>query len=390
MRRKTQAQTTWTLPSYEANPNVSTFETVGTLYSGGDFQALRHTDPVVAPILNFIRKHLENLVWEVQESDSSYEAIAAAELTELFLRSIQFPRFAAQVWDLVHTFGYLYCERIFCEDPEQPLGFTAKLTPLFPPTVSRITTTPDGLRTSRVEQTVDVGIQTFEGHELIHYLANTDIPGNLTGISGLRPLVFPHRASQIDSKVYLDARTRSAGTIVLTLMDGVERGSEEYNALLDSLDSVVSGESGYLLLPHGVESQMLTNNNPPDGALENWKYYDAIKRAALGTYLENLGLNGAGSNRALGEVLADADNDRWQAQLKSLENLMNEQGVLPEFWDLVDVPLNVRPFVTIKREDEVMDIDDVLTRLNKLADLEDFLDPVESERLKREILEGRR
>lgn len=388
--RKTQAQNTFVLPQFDPNPiGVGTTELLGRLYAPGDFAQIRYADPVVAPLLNFIRKHLEAVVWSVEPVENTYEAIGAADITNAFLRSVEWNEFAALVYDMVHTFGHLYVERVWCKDPNSEIGISAKLTPLFPPTVSRIQTTPCGLRTKILEQTVDVGVQTFQGEELLHYVSNTDVAGNLTGISGLRPLVFPHRASQIDQKVYLDARTRSAGTIVINLMSGLERGSQEFGELQDALDSVVSGESGYLVLPADVEAKMLSNNNPPDGALENWKYYDSIKRAALGHYLENLGLNGTGSNRALGEVLSDADNHRWQAQLAFLEKILTHQGLLPEFYNLVGIPKNLQPVVTIKREDEITDLDEVLRRLGDLVEIKDELDNVEFELLKREILNGR-
>jgi hypothetical protein len=390
-QRRSQAQYTYSLPSFDSNPNVGRFDLLGDLYNPGDLAAIRYADPVVAPLLNFVRKHLENLVWSVEPCEDTPEAIGAAEITNKFLTQVKFPFYAAQVWDLVHTFGFLYVERIWCRDEMSPLGFTAKTTPLFPPTISRIVVTPDGLRAARLEQSVDSGIQTFSGEEVLHYVSNKDIAGNLTGISGLRPLLFPFRASQVDNKVYLDARTRAAGLLLVKMLNDMDRGSREFEELRASLARVVAGESGYLILPPEVEAEMVGNDGarPPDGALENWRYYDSLKRAALGMYLENLGLNGSGSNRALGEVLADADNDRWQSQMRSLEVLLTEQGLLPEFYELTGIREDIRPHVAIRREDEIADIDDVLKRLNELADLQEHIDNAEYERLKREILQGR-
>jgi hypothetical protein len=390
-KTRSVAQTTWTFPAFDSNPSaMGVSRTLGYLNSPGLYASLRYSDPVVSPILRTMRGHIENLKWQVLPSGDSDEHAAAAALLEQALLSDNWGSHAAQTWDLITTYGHAIYECITYEDPNSTFGVRNLLTPIPSFTINRFVKDNSGLDWIQLYQQTADGYQVeFSREECFHYLSDRDIPGNFAGNSMLRPLALPYTAAEIDLKVYLDARVRSRGLYVAKPNDSLQRAPEEWNEVIHTLNAIGQSDSSYVTLPEWIDLELLSSANPPDSALQNWQYYDALRRAALGSFLENLGLNGSGSNRALGEVLADRDNEVWQSNLRQLERQLASGGLIDKWCEILGIDDVIKPTVEVKREDEVPELDNVLDRLERLMKVSEDLDDDEFNALKKEILNGR-
>jgi len=386
---KSQAQYSFTLPSWDANPQAaSTLRLVGSLYSPGALAQIRYTDPVVAPVMDALRSHVGNLVWTSAPADESPESRAAKMIVDDILASIGWREHVEQVWDYTATFGFLFYEFSSWQDDRKPYGYGSRAILLHPSTISRITSDEPRLHIQTVEQQVDAARAVFQNFEILHYRRDDDVPGNFLGRSLLRPLLLPFTASEIDLKCYLDARQRAKGVYHAKPNDSTQRSPQEWDQVEDSLDTLVSSDTGWITTPEWIDLQVLAAANPPDAALGNWQYFDALKRSALGHFLENLGLSGSGSNRALGEVLSDADNERWQAQIVEIERIINApHSLIHRICTDFEIPEHNRPLLEVVREESVPTLDETLDRLAKA---EAVTDPEVRRILVDEIMRGRK
>lgn len=368
---KSAAQLSYMMPSWDANSDVSIDDLIGTNYAPGELAQLRYNDYVVQPIFQAVRRHMQGLVWRVHPADDSRAGIAAAKVIENALLNLDggWPAWVARVHDSLAWAGHACYECIRVEDPDSPLGYSWKLTWIFPTTIQRLHTDQSGTRLQSVTQQTDRGMATFEANEFVWY-RNTDIPGNFMGESMLRPLLVIKRAAEADLKTYIHNRLQSRGLYkVQTTGEPGSKGKEEFKRTVRTLNDAISGKAGWFIVPQWMDVTPLPSLNAPEKIVDVWQYYDAIRRGALGHYVENMGLTGSGSNRALAEVLEVADEERWEATLSELETFANSQGLLPFLRDHYEIPDSLAPRVTIYQEPNPVDLDEALARIEKLHTL---------------------
>lgn len=364
-----QAQFSWTRPSWDANADVTTSDLIGYHFSPGELAQIRYTDPVVAPIMRSLRSSVQAFEWRVRAAEDTPEGRAASDVIQAALKSIpHFNIHLATVWDYVSWAGFVPFE-VLRVPANTPLGYRWYPTLIHPTTVDRLETDSSGTVPTTLTQVTERGSTAFSPSEYVWYV-NSEVPGNFFGESALRPLLVVKRASEIDLKTYIDNRLKARGIYtVQTVGEPDDKGQQEYFSLLRQLNAAIAGQAGYVGVPAWLQLDILSSPNPPDKTLDVWQYFDALKRAALGHFLENLGLSGSGSNRALGEVLQEQDRERWYAEVARFEHMLNTTGLLPALCDTYRIPHHLRPELYVHREEETLDIDVAFERLARLQDL---------------------
>lgn len=391
-RALSATQNSWRQPSFDANPSVGSHRSIGSVDNPGLYARIRYTCPVTRPLMDAYAEHVLNLTWvaEPQDEGDPEAEMAAAVVQEILDSTVaRFSEHVSLMADSVKTYGHYVCEVLEQPTDELAAGFFYDITTIPAFSIDSWDPTQTGLSWRTLTQRTTRSMTKFTPEEVLHYISDESIPGNFLGNSALRALVLPFTASEIDIKTYLDQRLGASGTWVLRPVDGEAKGVEEWAETLQVMRAASEGKSRVIALPEWVEAKW-EQGASPQPALENWQYYDSLKRAALGELTQNLGLAGSGSNRALGEVLLDVDADSWQAEIRRLERLLNSpRSIVHRYIQALEIPKDKAPRIKARYEKALLPIEDVLERLKALSDIEEFLDEAEFKQLKTEILSGR-
>lgn len=389
VRVRTNARDTYSRPTSE--PVLATFETLGINGKAGYFQKMRRTDAIIAPLMTGLVDHFSKIRWAVKPSGTTEQALDEALLWAAALSEVScgvegtfregWNEFATEWFDRLLTFGCAYYQKQWKQTES---GLSVHLLPIEPETINTILTDSTHTKLVHIQQVSETNYSVVPADETAYFVWSNTV-GDFLGWSHLRPLVGPYLARELDIKTNLLTQNTARSFLVVRSNSPQDDSGTDWQFANETAAQVASGTTPVLLEPAHYSMRFESGKNENSaGAVERWQYYDAIIRAGLNALVENLGLSGSGSNRALAQVLEEVDESKWQASVEGFAQRLNTNALFSE-WQ-AHLGLQTQPQIVPHFEARSLDISQQLDELRKLAEVQAVLTPEEFQAAKDKIL----
>lgn len=286
----------------------------------GQLFRMRHAHPVIGAAMDFARREMESLTYELEPADdSALSKAAAVAVAEAFERmpGWSLPRWVAHTVDAIRTYGYcLYETRSNGGD-------------LWPFYVAPHLLDSWWLKDSYTE--IDYA-SIYSGGALAKLYMDraswyglSAAPGNYYGIAELRKLLALFAAYEQDLQMYLDQQRLARGILYLEQTTEIAPSQTSVNAAVEWLLAYHRGEDRPFVAPYGLKPAVVTVQNPTIAEFGNMlEKYNVQFREALMSSLGSLGISGDGA-RALGEEFRIVDAQRFRSAVESYLAVVNGQ-----------------------------------------------------------------
>lgn len=304
----------------DANPEVSPQELYGlTPRQLGVLFRMRYAHPVIGAAMDYARREMETLTYELEPADDSALAEAAAiAVAEAFTRmpGWSLPRWIAWTVDMMRTYGFCAYE-LASDDGES----------IYPAYIAPHLLDSWLLDASYVHLTgarvFSAGVLTNVPISRIAWYGTPAAPGNFYGVAELRKLLALFAAYEQDLQMYLDQQRLARGILYLEQTTEIAPSQTSISAAVDWLLSYFRREERPFVAPYGLKPAVVTVQNPTIsefGAM--LERYNVQFREALMSSLGSLGIGGDGA-RALGEEFRIVDKQRFRAAVESYLRIIN-------------------------------------------------------------------
>ena len=313
--------------SWDPNPEFTPDQLYGVRDKVGLLERTRKTHPILAPALDSRAEFIVALDYRIVPRRDTPEAAAAAVGVARALAACEthdLPSLIAAVYESLMTFGH----SVVAVDNTAAL----RLTVVHPSMIQRFD----------VEQpagSVLTGVQIYDLAQPLDpkatgVVSRSSWVGQFRGDSVLRPMLATQAVEEKLIQGVLRALAASTGVPVAKIGGGVGPiSADEAEEVDELLTLLVTGDSGIARVRDRHEIEWIAS---PGQALTQFgpvmTLFDARTRAAVGASLANLGITKAG-NRALGEVVSDADETQLRRHLEATLRLIS--GTVPQVSSLM-------------------------------------------------------
>lgn len=314
----------------DPNPELNRSDLFGSDTKPGLYFQIRHTDPIVSPILDERYSVLVDLPWRIESE--SYET--QVQVTHLLgTQPYSLEDLISSAYDDYVTYGFSLWEVIYSEGRLRWLRID-----------------PSWVNEFEVSDLYDLESVVVRGKRIspdnLWYVGHGPQDGNYWGMSELRCVVGDYLGNRQDEQIYLRSKANSAGTLFIEEQESSVSTVSQQSAevAIEALEHYSrTGHMPSMYLPPGQRVNYVALDSPPTDHVNQSTYRDQRIRSAIGDRLGNLGLSSG--SYALGETLQVEDDRRLRRALKSYLSLLNTSlpVVLGRYLDLADWHITLGP-----------------------------------------------
>ena len=353
----------------DSNVQITPRDLYGRPQDPGLYWEMRHSDPIIASIMNFRRDSVGSLDYDLQPAGESTTCELAANSVKYVLENMPYMdlnSFVAKTYDEVYSYGFCLYEMVVKEDNT----FCLHHVPSFMIDwwiLDEQRTYLSGVKIDEGDRLIEVDSRKFV------WFGDQAFEGNYWGISDLRKLVAIFSARKQDIQNYLALRRLQQGVPYFKENGDHPNNENSWQVAANWLTQYFQGKPSPLILNAGMDFNYEQISIPGvDNASNMLSYFDALIREALGASLHNLGIGGAGGAYALGKELAISDAQQFQAHVTDFLQMLNgnnapESNLLAVITELLGFdPAIHTPRIVVR--DNVIELN-AMDNLDKLVSL---------------------